>query len=64
MFKIFNKVAKVFSSKTPFTSAIILCAGASSRFGANKQIATVLSKPVVARTIDAFEQCEKINEII
>lgn len=65
MFKIFNKVAKVFNSgKSPFTSAIILCAGASSRFGANKQTTMVLSKPVVARTIDAFEQCEKINEII
>ena len=65
MFKIFSKVAKVFnSSKTPFTSAIILCAGASSRFGGKKQTATVLSKPVVARTIDAFEQSEKINEII
>ena len=65
MFKIFSKVAKVFGvGKTPFTSAIILCAGASSRFGSSKQTATVLSKPVVARTIDAFEKCEKINEII
>ena len=61
MFKIFGKVARAFGSgKSHFTSAIILCAGASTRFGANKQTTMVLSKPVVARTIDAFEKCEKI----
>lgn len=65
MFKIFGKVARAFGSgKSHFTSAIILCAGASTRFGANKQTTMVLSKPAVARTIDAFEKCEKINEII
>ncbi len=65
MFKIFSKVAKALgANKTPYTSAIILCAGASSRFGSNKQTASVLSKPVAARAIEAFEMSEHIREII
>ncbi|MBQ3040904.1 MAG: 2-C-methyl-D-erythritol 4-phosphate cytidylyltransferase [Clostridia bacterium] len=65
MLKIFSKMAKLFESlKQPFTSAIILCAGASTRFGSNKQMATVCGKTVAERTISVFQDSYVINEII
>lgn len=51
-------------SKPPYTSAIILCAGASSRFGTNKQMALVCDAPVIQYTINAFEQSDIIKEIV
>ncbi len=48
-------------------SAIILCAGNSTRFSQgteSKQLATVCGKSVIAHTIEAFDGCEDIREII
>lgn len=65
MLKIFNRMAKIFDSlKKPFTSAIILCAGSSTRFGSNKQMAIVQGKTVAERTIGIFHDSYVISEII
>ena len=68
MFKFLSKIAGgINNSKRAKTSAIILCAGSSTRFSAekeNKQMALVSGTPVILRTIDAFEKCEFINEIV
>ena len=47
-----------------FFSAIILCAGSSTRMGYNKMLLKLGSKTVFERTVEAFENCEIINEII
>ncbi len=62
MFKIFNKLSN--SLKSPFLSAIILCAGHSTRFGDKKQMATVCGKTVAQRTIEVFQASEFVREII
>lgn len=68
MIKIFSKIAEFFGAgKQGDTSAIILCAGASTRFsndGESKQMAYVNGIPVVERTIRAFDECNSICEII
>ena len=65
---LFSKIAGVFSSlKNGNVSAIILCAGSSTRFseeGKSKQLAEVNGISVIERTIRAFEDCNSINEII
>lgn len=61
----FNFFSKFFASdKIPFVSAIILCAGASSRFGSNKQLALIDGKTVAERTIEVFEELDEIQEIV
>lgn len=47
-----------------FFSAIILSAGSSTRMGYNKMLLKVGSKTVFERTVEAFENCDTINEII
>lgn len=68
MLKIFSKVAKaVGNSRIGFVSAVILCAGQSTRFGnkyENKQMASVCGKSVAARTLEAFEDCDLIKEVV
>ena len=66
MFKFFSKIAtEITNTRLGKTSAIILCAGASTRFGGeNKQLAEVNGKPVILRTIEAFESSDLIFEII
>ena len=49
------------------TSAVILCAGSSTRFSqgnGSKQMAEVCGKPVILHTLSAFEASECISEII
>ena len=50
----------------PFTSAIIVSAGSSTRMGTkiSKQFLTVNGLPVLAHTLLAFEKARHINEII
>lgn len=50
----------------PFTSAIIVCAGNSTRMGGktSKQLLEVNGKPVLAHTLLAFENTKCINEIV
>lgn len=56
------------ASKPHFTSAIIAAAGCGSRMnnsdGTTKQLMELCGMPVIVHTIKAFEECEKINEII
>lgn len=46
------------------TSAIIVAAGSSRRMGFNKLLAPLAGKPVLIRTLEAFQACEAIAEII
>ena len=57
----------IFSHNNADVSAVILCAGGSTRFSTtkeSKQLVEVLGKSVIERTIDAFEVCPSIREII
>ena len=55
MIKLFSKIAGgINNAKRAKTSAVILCAGSSTRFSSeneSKQMALVHDKPVVLRTI-------------
>lgn len=68
MFKFLSKIAGGINTvKRGKTSAIILCAGSSTRFSdekENKQFALVDGVPVVLRTIQAFENTDAIGEMI
>lgn len=61
IFSRFNK-----KNAIPFTTAVIVAAGRSSRFGGNtnKQIVEIAGQPVVLRTINAFERAETVREIV
>lgn len=50
----------------PYISAVILCAGNSSRMGSNidKQFVCFNGIPVIAYAIMAFQNCELIDEIV
>lgn len=52
--------------KNPFVSAVIVCAGNSTRMGLNKskQFIDLLGKPAVYYTLKAFETSITVNEII
>lgn len=47
-----------------FFTAIILSAGKSERMGYNKMLLPIGNKTVFERTVEAFENCEIIDEII
>ena len=68
MFKFLSKIAGGINNvRRGKASAIILCAGSSTRFSSdneNKQFAFVDGLPVIIRTILAFEKSDAINEII
>ena len=68
MLKLISKMARAFRrAKSGAASAVILCAGASTRFSANaesKQMAKVNGIPVIVRTINAFENADSVGEII
>ena len=68
MKKLFSQLSeKLNLSRNADTSAILLCAGDSTRFSqgrSSKQMATVLGKTVISRTIEAFEESPSIKEIV
>ena len=68
MLKIFSKVSSAIkTNRRGFVSAVILCAGSSTRFsseGVNKQMVLLAEKPVIVHTITSFEDCQAINEIV
>lgn len=68
MFKLFSKLASTIKDiRRGKTSAIVLCAGASSRFSKgkeSKQFAQINGLPAILYTLKAFEECEAICEII
>lgn len=43
--------------------AIIVAAGSSRRMGFDKMTADLAGRPVIARTVDAFERCEDVRHI-
>jgi 2-C-methyl-D-erythritol 4-phosphate cytidylyltransferase len=45
-------------------SAIIVAAGSSQRMGFDKLLSFIGDRPVVAHSMDRFEQCDKIDEVI
>ena len=47
-----------------FFTAIILSAGMSQRMGYNKMLLKIGNKTVFERTVEAFEECDVIDEII
>ncbi|MBR6742106.1 MAG: 2-C-methyl-D-erythritol 4-phosphate cytidylyltransferase [Clostridia bacterium] len=61
-----EKIIEAFAVKKPFLSAVVLAGGSGSRFGGDvpKQFTEVLGKPVIARTLLAFEKCADVNEIV
>ena len=68
MKKLFSQLSEKFNlSHSADTSAILLCAGESTRFSqgrTSKQMASVLGRAVIARTIDAFEEAPSVREIV
>ena len=52
------------SSATPKCSAVIVAAGSSTRMGSDKLLAELGGIPVLARTLQAFEKSEYVNEIV
>lgn len=52
--------------KKHYTTAIILAGGSGTRMGSKntKQFIDLAGVPVVARTIDVFQRCESISEIV
>lgn len=65
---LFSKISNIFNNlKNGYLSAIILCAGSSTRFsdkGENKQLAEINGISVIERTLNVFENCQYVNEII
>lgn len=60
-------IDKIFKSKTAspdFCSAVVLAAGNSQRMGRDKILMPIGGKPVIARTLEALQGSEFINEII
>lgn len=53
-------------TRDAYTGVVVVAAGKGSRMNLdiNKQYVEVAGKPVVARTIQAFEDCEAIDEIV
>ena len=45
-------------------SAIIVAAGSSQRMGFDKLLSLMGDKPVIAHSIDRFQQCDRIDEVI
>ena len=64
MKNIFSQISDIIKGDV---SAVILCAGSSTRFSTtkeSKQMVEVLGKSVIVRTIEAFENSHAIREII
>ena len=60
-----SKVVKAIDNmKVGYASAVILCAGNSTRFGENKQMFQINGKCVAERTIAVFENSKYVKEII
>ena len=52
--------------RRPKTAAIILAGGTGKRMGSSttKQMMLLLGKPVIVHTLEAFEECARIDEIV
>jgi len=52
------------SQPHPYTAAVIAAAGSSRRMGGDKLKAPIGGRPAIVRTLAAFEECERIDEIV
>ena len=59
----YRKLLKRFG-KGPLNTAVIVAAGSSSRMGQDKLTIPLAGKTVMERTLQAFEDCELVHEII
>lgn len=61
-----KKITNLFreKEKDPRCSAVIVAAGSSERMGSDKLTAALGSIPVLARTLQVFEACPLVEEII
>jgi len=52
--------------KSPFVTAVIVAAGKGKRMQheINKQLIQICGIPVIARTLSAFEECHKVDEVV
>ena len=51
-------------NQRPFTSAILVAAGGSTRMGVPKQTIPLCGIPVIVRTLLAFEAAQRVDEIL
>ena len=61
-----HKMIKILkrAKKIGFCSAVIVAAGSSTRFGEDKLMAALFGKTVLEHSLLAFENCERVDEII
>ncbi len=61
----FGNILKAWGAKKrPYTAAVIVAAGGSSRMGADKLSADLGGKPVLLWSLRAFNACKAIDEIV
>lgn len=60
------KLKKLFrrKQKFPHCSVVIVAAGSSERMGSDKMLMTIGSKPVIIRTLMAFQQSPMVDDIV
>ncbi len=57
--KIFRK-----KQKDPHCSVVVVAAGSSERMGSDKMLMTLGAKPVIIRTLMAFQKCPMVDDIV
>jgi 2-C-methyl-D-erythritol 4-phosphate cytidylyltransferase len=50
--------------KVPHCSVVVVAAGSSERMGTDKMLMNLNSKPVIIRTLTAFEKCALVDDIV
>ena len=60
------KLKKLFriKQKDPHCSVVVVAAGSSERMGGDKMLMTLGTKPVIIRTLMAFQQCPMVDDIV
>ncbi|MDO4815413.1 MAG: 2-C-methyl-D-erythritol 4-phosphate cytidylyltransferase [Bacillota bacterium] len=61
---VINKIRKIITPQEPHCTAVILAAGNSQRMGSDKILMTIGGAPVIAYTLKAFQNSDRIDEII
>lgn len=61
---VINKIRKIITPKEPHCTAVILAAGNSQRMGRDKILMNIGGAPVIAYTLKAFQNSERIDEIV
>lgn len=61
---VIDKFLKGKITRKDYCSAVILAAGNSQRMGKDKILMDIGGAPVIAYTLKAFQECDRINEIV